>query len=173
MLLLSSFRLTDWMVKHVREKLKSHRESQKGIRADAPIWLDMAICQDKSRHTNLRHSDMSRQDKDTLICHYITICQDNIICLDILVCSDILVCLETSLSPEISILYWHFCLSNYSNYLLEIALFLMGSNVQLLCAVTNYLLLIAYCQLLIANYQLLNNLITSQSHLNSHTSLTP
>ena len=31
--------LTYWMVKHLREKLKSHRESQKGTRADAIIQI--------------------------------------------------------------------------------------------------------------------------------------
>ena len=42
-----------------------------------------------------------------------------------------------------------------------------------LLPITNCLLPISYCQLLIADYQWPNDKITSQSHLNSHTSLTP
>ena len=38
---------------------------------------------------------------------------------------------------------------------------------------TYYLLLMAYCPLQITNCQLLNDQNKSQSHLNSHTSLTP
>ena len=66
------------MIKHLREKLKSHRESQKGTRADT-------IIQTHPPTTHEQLSKVSTLDpisQDTLICQDTTIFQDTPVCED-------------------------------------------------------------------------------------------
>ena len=97
-----------------------------------------------------------------------------------------------SLLAFLSLLYWLWQgkllsrsvtngLQPHIECLMHIAIFNLQSPIsKCLFPVVNYLLPISKCLLLIANYllpiticQWLNNQKTSQSHFNSHTSLTP
>ena len=65
------------MVKHLREKLKCHRESQKGTRADAII----KIHQPPTHPPPLsKVSTLDPISKDNLICQDNTILQDTPVC---------------------------------------------------------------------------------------------
>ena len=98
-------------------------------------------------------------------------CQDTPLCQFNLICPDILVCQETPLCPETPTLW-----SVQSPLSIRFAFFLLPAVfVNCFMPITNSLLLIANFLLPITNCKLsmTNDQITSQFHLNSHTSLTP
>ena len=73
------------MVKLLREKLKSHRESQKGTRADTIIQTHPTTHEQLSKVSTL-----DPISQDTLICQDTTIFQDTPVCEDTSVHQDTL-----------------------------------------------------------------------------------
>ena len=69
--------LTYRMVKHLREKLISHRESQKGTRADAIIQIHPPTTTTITFQTNWIFSMSQNSD-----CYDAPICQDTLVCQD-------------------------------------------------------------------------------------------
>ena len=94
------------MVKHLREKLKSHRESQKGTRADAIIQIHPPPPPPTTItfQTNCIVSMSQNSDcYDTPICQDTSICQDTPVCQDTTIFQDTPVCEDTPVHQDTTV----------------------------------------------------------------------
>ena len=89
------------MVRNVGEKLKSHRESQKGTRANAKIQIHPPPPTTITFQTNCIVSMSQNSDcYDTSICQDTPVCQDTTIFQDTPVCENIPVHQDTTVCQE-------------------------------------------------------------------------
>ena len=88
------------MVKHLREKLKSHRESQKGTRADAIIQIHPPTTTITFQTNCIVSMSQNSDCYDTPICQDTPVCQDTTIFQDTPVCEDTPVHQDTTVCQE-------------------------------------------------------------------------
>ena len=88
------------MVKNLREKLKSHRESQKGTRADFIIQIHPPTTTITFQTNCVVSMSQNSDCYDTPICQDTSICQDTPVCQDTTIFQDTAICEDTTETPD-------------------------------------------------------------------------